>query len=285
VTQTDRLYTLSLVVAGSLMLVLPLRALAANVDLSNSHATLVCQEGETASIAGSNDTIVVRGHCGTIAIDGDANVVHADRADRVTFVGSHNTVYYGGTAPQLDVRDGASDELVAASASNAKAAAAVAPMPGATPSSAPSGSLAPGTQQMGATMPVSSATYEPVSSSIAQGAAQATAFEATAGALMGPADVALNGGNASDGFVSIVIGDGMTYDAACGGRTVEIGGDSGKVTLHGHCRFVRLAGNGVTLALDGADGLVVTGNGNRIRSASAIGSTEMFGTANAIAAR
>lgn len=66
-------------------------------------AEIDCQEGKSLNVAGSNNTLTVKGTCSSVIIGGADNEITLERIDKdLDVVGFNNTVTYKGGEPQVD---------------------------------------------------------------------------------------------------------------------------------------------------------------------------------------
>jgi len=65
--------------------------------------TLDCGDGKSLNVGGSNNTLTVRGTCGTVSVGGADNKITIDKIDkRLNVVGFNNTISYKDGDPKVD---------------------------------------------------------------------------------------------------------------------------------------------------------------------------------------
>jgi hypothetical protein len=65
--------------------------------------TLDCANGKSLNVGGSNNTLTVKGTCGTVSIGGADNKIAIDKIDKqLNVVGFNNTITYKDGAPKID---------------------------------------------------------------------------------------------------------------------------------------------------------------------------------------
>src|SRR6201996_4061226 len=65
--------------------------------------TLDCGDGKSLNVGGSNNTLTVKGRCGTVSIGGADNKITFDKIDKqLNVVGFNNTITYKDGAPKID---------------------------------------------------------------------------------------------------------------------------------------------------------------------------------------
>jgi Protein of unknown function (DUF3060) len=65
--------------------------------------TLDCGDGKSLNVGGSNNTLTVKGTCGTVSIGGADNKITIDKIDKqLNVVGFNNTVSYKDGSPKVD---------------------------------------------------------------------------------------------------------------------------------------------------------------------------------------
>jgi len=65
--------------------------------------TLDCGDGKSLNVGGFNNTLTVKGHCGTVSIGGADNKLTIDKIDKeLNVVGSNNTISYKDGSPKVD---------------------------------------------------------------------------------------------------------------------------------------------------------------------------------------
>jgi hypothetical protein len=65
--------------------------------------TLDCADGKSLNVGGFNNTLTVKGHCGTVSIGGADNKLTIDKIDKeLNVVGSNNTISYKDGSPKVD---------------------------------------------------------------------------------------------------------------------------------------------------------------------------------------
>jgi Protein of unknown function (DUF3060) len=65
--------------------------------------TLDCGDGKSLNVGGSNNTLTVKGTCGTVSIGGADNKITIDKIDRqLNVVGFNNTISYKDGDPKVD---------------------------------------------------------------------------------------------------------------------------------------------------------------------------------------
>jgi hypothetical protein len=65
--------------------------------------TLDCGDGKSLNVGGSNNTLTVKGTCGTVSIGGADNKITIDKIDRqLNVVGFNNTISYKDGSPKVD---------------------------------------------------------------------------------------------------------------------------------------------------------------------------------------
>lgn len=66
-------------------------------------STLDCGDGKSLNVGGSNNTLSVKGHCGTVSIGGADNKITIDKIDnQLNVVGFNNTITYKDGSPKVD---------------------------------------------------------------------------------------------------------------------------------------------------------------------------------------
>ena len=65
--------------------------------------TLDCGDGKSLNVGGSNNTLTVKGSCGTVSIGGADNKITIDKIDqRLNVVGINNTITYKDGNPKVE---------------------------------------------------------------------------------------------------------------------------------------------------------------------------------------
>lgn len=65
--------------------------------------TLDCGDGKSLNVGGSNNTLTVKGTCGTVSIGGADNKITIDKiATQINVVGLNNTISYKDGDPKID---------------------------------------------------------------------------------------------------------------------------------------------------------------------------------------
>ena len=65
--------------------------------------TLDCGDGKSLNVGGSNNTLTVKGTCGTVSIGGADNKITIDKIDKqLNVVGFNNTISYKDGSPKVD---------------------------------------------------------------------------------------------------------------------------------------------------------------------------------------
>jgi Protein of unknown function (DUF3060) len=65
--------------------------------------TLDCGDGKSLNVGGSNNTLTVRGTCGTVSIGGADNKITIDKIDKqLNVVGFNNTISYKDGEPKVE---------------------------------------------------------------------------------------------------------------------------------------------------------------------------------------
>jgi hypothetical protein len=65
--------------------------------------TLDCGDGKSLNVGGSNNTLTVKGSCGTVSIGGADNKITIDKIDKqLNVVGFNNTITYKQGDPKVD---------------------------------------------------------------------------------------------------------------------------------------------------------------------------------------
>ncbi len=65
--------------------------------------TLDCGDGKSLNVGGSNNTLTVKGSCGTVSIGGADNKITIDKIDKqLNVVGFNNTISYKAGDPKVD---------------------------------------------------------------------------------------------------------------------------------------------------------------------------------------
>ena len=65
--------------------------------------TLDCGDGKSLNVGGSNNTLTVKGTCGTVSIGGADNKITLDKIDKqLNVVGFNNTISYKDGNPKVD---------------------------------------------------------------------------------------------------------------------------------------------------------------------------------------
>jgi Protein of unknown function (DUF3060) len=65
--------------------------------------TLDCGDGKSLNVGGSNNTLTVKGTCGTVSIGGADNKITIDKVDKqLNVVGFNNTISYKAGDPKVD---------------------------------------------------------------------------------------------------------------------------------------------------------------------------------------
>jgi hypothetical protein len=65
--------------------------------------TLDCGDGKSLNVGGSNNTLTVRGSCGTVSIGGADNKITIDKIDKqLNVVGFNNTISYKDGEPKVE---------------------------------------------------------------------------------------------------------------------------------------------------------------------------------------
>ncbi|WP_428342290.1 DUF3060 domain-containing protein [Mycobacterium sp.] len=65
--------------------------------------TLDCGDGKSLNVGGSNNTLTVKGSCGTVSIGGADNKITIDKIDKqLNVVGFNNTISYKDGAPKVE---------------------------------------------------------------------------------------------------------------------------------------------------------------------------------------
>jgi len=65
--------------------------------------TLDCGDGKSLNVGGSNNTLTIKGTCGTVTVGGADNKITIDKIDtRLNIVGVNNTVSYKAGEPKVE---------------------------------------------------------------------------------------------------------------------------------------------------------------------------------------
>jgi len=74
-----------------------------NYVSTGTTTTLDCGDGKSLNVGGFNNTLTVKGACGTVSIGGGDNKITVDKiARQLNVVGSHNTVSYKDGDPKVE---------------------------------------------------------------------------------------------------------------------------------------------------------------------------------------
>lgn len=74
-----------------------------NYVSTGTTTTLDCGDGKSLNVGGFNNTLTVRGTCGTVSIGGGDNKITVDKIDRqLNVVGSHNAISYKDGDPKIE---------------------------------------------------------------------------------------------------------------------------------------------------------------------------------------
>jgi Protein of unknown function (DUF3060) len=74
-----------------------------NFGSMGTTTTLDCGDGKSLNVGGSNNTLTVKGTCGTVSIGGADNKITIDKIDRqLNIVGFNNTISYKSGDPKVD---------------------------------------------------------------------------------------------------------------------------------------------------------------------------------------
>jgi hypothetical protein len=74
-----------------------------NYVSTGTTTTLDCGDGKSLNVGGFNNTLTVRGTCGTVSIGGGDNKITVDKIDRqLNVVGSHNAISYKDGDPKVE---------------------------------------------------------------------------------------------------------------------------------------------------------------------------------------
>lgn len=74
-----------------------------NYVSTGTTTTLDCGDGKSLNVGGFNNTLTVRGTCGTVSIGGGDNKITVDKIDKnINVVGSHNAITYKDGEPKVE---------------------------------------------------------------------------------------------------------------------------------------------------------------------------------------
>jgi len=74
-----------------------------NYVSTGTTTTLDCGDGKSLNIGGFNNTLTVRGTCGTVSVGGGDNKITVDKIDKnINVVGSHNAISYKDGSPKVE---------------------------------------------------------------------------------------------------------------------------------------------------------------------------------------
>ncbi|MDT5167360.1 MAG: hypothetical protein QOD02_675 [Mycobacterium sp.] len=74
-----------------------------NYVSTGTTTTLDCGDGKSLNVGGFNNTLTVRGTCGTVSIGGGDNKITVDKIDKqLNVVGSHNAISYKDGDPKVE---------------------------------------------------------------------------------------------------------------------------------------------------------------------------------------
>jgi len=74
-----------------------------NYSSLGTTTTLDCGDGKSLNVGGSNNTLTVKGTCGTVSIGGADNKITIDKIDKhLNVVGFNNTISYKDGSPKVD---------------------------------------------------------------------------------------------------------------------------------------------------------------------------------------
>jgi hypothetical protein len=74
-----------------------------NYVSTGTTTTLDCGNGKSLNVGGFNNTLTVRGTCGTVSVGGGDNKITVDKIDKnVNVVGSHNAISYKDGEPKVE---------------------------------------------------------------------------------------------------------------------------------------------------------------------------------------
>jgi hypothetical protein len=74
-----------------------------NYVSTGTTTTLDCGDGKSLNVGGFNNTLTVKGSCGTVSIGGGDNKITVDKIDRqLNVVGSHNAISYKDGDPKVE---------------------------------------------------------------------------------------------------------------------------------------------------------------------------------------
>jgi hypothetical protein len=74
-----------------------------NYVSTGTTTTLDCGEGKSLNVGGFNNTLTVRGTCGTVSVGGGDNKITVDKIDKnINVVGSHNAITYKDGEPKVE---------------------------------------------------------------------------------------------------------------------------------------------------------------------------------------
>jgi Protein of unknown function (DUF3060) len=74
-----------------------------NYVSTGTTTTLDCGDGKSLNVGGFNNTLTVRGTCGTVSIGGGDNKITVDKIDKnINVVGSHNAISYKDGEPKVE---------------------------------------------------------------------------------------------------------------------------------------------------------------------------------------
>jgi len=74
-----------------------------NYVSTGTTTTLDCGDGKSLNVGGSNNTLTVKGTCGTVSIGGGDNKITIDKIDkRLNVVGFNNAISYKDGDPKVD---------------------------------------------------------------------------------------------------------------------------------------------------------------------------------------
>lgn len=77
-----------------LLVLLPMSAVAGQTQWTQTETRIehTCRAGERLELVGAENTVTLRGHCGSLTIVGAGNRVQAERIDAVDITGAETTV-------------------------------------------------------------------------------------------------------------------------------------------------------------------------------------------------
>jgi hypothetical protein len=74
-----------------------------NYVSTGTTTTLDCGDGKSLNVGGFNNTLTVRGTCGTVSVGGGDNKITVDKIDKnINVVGSHNAISYKDGEPKVE---------------------------------------------------------------------------------------------------------------------------------------------------------------------------------------